>query len=137
MPSYGYVDVAIKPSVTIPRLPSAPMNNLVVSNPAEDFLALLRVFITSPEGRTTVYADSWMPEVLHNCVCLPHLRTTRLWLFRTVPHLLRNLFNSRFKSLTYVRTTTASGGYHTADCSARSGIKLIPSQHNPMQLFCW
>lgn len=42
-------------SVTIPNVPSAPMNNLVVSNPALDFRARWRVLITSPEGSTTVY----------------------------------------------------------------------------------
>lgn len=43
------------PSVMMPSVPSAPMNSFVVSNPADDFLALLRVFMTSPLGRTTVY----------------------------------------------------------------------------------
>lgn len=43
------------PSVIIPKVPSAPINNLVVSNPAEDLRARLRVLITSPEGSTTVY----------------------------------------------------------------------------------
>ena len=63
------------PSVTIPNVPSAPTNNLVVSNPALDFLhsqkhepsclsnilfspkthrARFRVLMTSPLGRTTV-----------------------------------------------------------------------------------
>jgi hypothetical protein len=40
--------------VTIPSVPSAPMNNFVKSNPAEDLCARERVLITSPEGRTTV-----------------------------------------------------------------------------------
>jgi hypothetical protein len=44
------------PSVIIPKVPSAPMKSLVVSKPAEHFLDLRRVLITSPEGRTTVYA---------------------------------------------------------------------------------
>ena len=44
----------LAPSVTIPSVPSAPMNNLVRSNPAEHFRARCRVFITSPEGRTAV-----------------------------------------------------------------------------------
>src|SRR5882762_3225128 len=42
------------PSVIMPSVPSAPINSLVVSNPADDFLDLRRVLITSPEGRTTV-----------------------------------------------------------------------------------
>lgn len=42
------------PSVTIPKVPSAPMKSLVVSKPVADFLARLRVFITSPEGNTAV-----------------------------------------------------------------------------------
>ena len=42
------------PSVIIPKVPSAPMNNFVTSKPAEDFLARCRVLMTSPEGRTTV-----------------------------------------------------------------------------------
>lgn len=41
-------------SVTIPRVPSAPMNSFVISGPAADLRALERVLITSPEGRTTV-----------------------------------------------------------------------------------
>ena len=41
-------------SVTIPRVPSAPMKSLVVSKPAEDLRARRRVLMTSPEGRTTV-----------------------------------------------------------------------------------
>jgi len=44
----------ILPSVTIPSVPSAPMNSLVRSKPADDFLALCLVLMTSPEGRTTV-----------------------------------------------------------------------------------
>lgn len=44
------------PSVTMPSVPSAPMNSLVVSKPAADFLALLRVLMASPFGRTTVYS---------------------------------------------------------------------------------
>lgn len=40
--------------MTMPRVPSAPMNNLVKSNPAADFRALWRVFMISPSGRTTV-----------------------------------------------------------------------------------
>ena len=31
------------PSVTMPSVPSAPMNNFVVSKPADDFRARLRV----------------------------------------------------------------------------------------------
>jgi hypothetical protein len=42
-------------SVTIPRVPSAPMNSLVVSKPALDLRARWRVLIISPEGRTTVW----------------------------------------------------------------------------------
>jgi len=44
----------IKPSVMIPRVPSAPVNNFVVSQPADDFRDRRRVLITSPDGRTTV-----------------------------------------------------------------------------------
>jgi hypothetical protein len=46
--------MTLLPSVTIPRVPSAPINSFVVSNPAADFRALLRVLITSPDGRTAV-----------------------------------------------------------------------------------
>jgi len=52
------------PSVTIPSVPSAPMKSLVVSNPAEDFLDLRRVLMTSPEGRTTVCGDQTLVEAL-------------------------------------------------------------------------
>ena len=45
-------------SVTMPRVPSAPTNSLVVSNPADDLRARRLVFITSPEGRTTVCPKS-------------------------------------------------------------------------------
>jgi hypothetical protein len=41
----------------MPRVPSEPMNNFVVSKPVADFLALLRVLITFPEGRTTVCGE--------------------------------------------------------------------------------
>ena len=41
-------------SVTMPSVPSAPMNNFVVSNPADDLRERRRVLITSPDGRTTV-----------------------------------------------------------------------------------
>ena len=51
------VDGATAPSVTIPSVPSAPMNNLVVSKPADDLRARRRVLITFPFGRTTVYSD--------------------------------------------------------------------------------
>lgn len=44
------------PSVTMPRVPSAPMKSFVVSKPVADFLALLRVLMTSPDGSTTVYS---------------------------------------------------------------------------------
>jgi hypothetical protein len=44
-------------SVTMPRVPSAPMNSLVVSNPADDLRDRRLVFITSPEGRTTVCGE--------------------------------------------------------------------------------
>ena len=41
------------PSVTMPNVPSAPMNILVRSNPADDLRALRRVLMTLPFGRTT------------------------------------------------------------------------------------
>ena len=42
------------PSVTMPRVPSAPIKSFVVSKPADDFRARLRVLMTLPEGSTTV-----------------------------------------------------------------------------------
>ena len=42
----------------MPKVPSAPMKSLVVSNPTADLRALLRVLMTFPEGRTTVYGIS-------------------------------------------------------------------------------
>jgi len=42
------------PSTTKPRVPSLPMNNFVKSGPAEDFLALERVLMTSPLASTIV-----------------------------------------------------------------------------------
>ena len=42
------------PSVTTPNVPSAPIKSLVVSKPAADFLARLRVLMISPLGSTTV-----------------------------------------------------------------------------------
>lgn len=42
------------PSVTTPKVPSAPIKSLVVSKPAADFLARLRVLMISPLGSTTV-----------------------------------------------------------------------------------
>ena len=48
----------MSPSVMIPSVPSAPIKSLVVSNPADDFLARRLVLITSPLGRTTVLKES-------------------------------------------------------------------------------
>ncbi len=68
-----------QPSVTTPNVPSAPMNNFVVSNPAEDFLDRLLVFMTSPEGNTTVYFCSaksglrWLSNLRHSETILPCL----------------------------------------------------------------
>ena len=42
-------------SVTMPRVPSAPMNSFVVSNPADDLRERRLVLMTSPDGSTTVY----------------------------------------------------------------------------------
>lgn len=42
------------PSVTIPSVPSAPMNSFVKSGPAADLRALERVLMISPFGSTTV-----------------------------------------------------------------------------------
>jgi hypothetical protein len=47
------------PSVTIPSVPSAPINSFVVSKPAEDLRERRRVLMTSPEGRTTVYTNGF------------------------------------------------------------------------------
>ena len=41
--------------VIMPSVPSAPIYNFVMSNPAADLRARRRVLITSPDGRTTVY----------------------------------------------------------------------------------
>jgi hypothetical protein len=45
-------------SVTMPRVPSAPINSFVVSNPADDLRERRLVLITSPDGRTTVYSKT-------------------------------------------------------------------------------
>jgi len=45
-------------SVTMPSVPSAPMNSFVVSNPADDLRERRLVLITSPDGRTTVYTKA-------------------------------------------------------------------------------
>lgn len=42
----------------IPSVPSAPMNSLSVSNPAEHFRERRRVLMTSPEGKTIVCIDT-------------------------------------------------------------------------------
>ena len=47
----------------MPSVPSAPINNFVVSNPADDFLARRRVLMTCPEGRTTVYDEKGSAKV--------------------------------------------------------------------------
>jgi hypothetical protein len=36
-------------------IPSAPIKSFVVSKPADDFLDLRRVLITSPDGKTIVW----------------------------------------------------------------------------------
>src|SRR6266702_1866730 len=45
-------------SVTMPSVPSAPTNSIVVSNPADDLRERRLVLITSPDGRTTVYTKA-------------------------------------------------------------------------------
>lgn len=40
--------------MTMPNVPSAPMNSFVMSNPADDLRERCRVLITSPFGKTTV-----------------------------------------------------------------------------------
>lgn len=42
------------PSVIIPSVPSAPINSLVMSNPAADLRDRLLVLMTLPDGRTMV-----------------------------------------------------------------------------------
>jgi len=49
------------PSVTIPSVPSAPMNSFVKSGPAADLRALERVLMISPFGSTTVYGAAIKP----------------------------------------------------------------------------
>lgn len=51
---HNFLNDTSLPSVTMPRVPSAPMNSFVVSNPADDLRDLRRVLMTSPDGRTTV-----------------------------------------------------------------------------------
>lgn len=66
--SEDHVDLSKqKPELTIPRVPSAPMNKFVRSGPAELFLALDRVVMTSPEGSTAV-KDKKQP-----CLAVPYL----------------------------------------------------------------
>ena len=74
----------------IPRVPSAPMKSLVVSNPADDLRDLRRVLITSPEGKTTVlgYSGHWLVRSIMKCWTLPHSRTIRPWPFHIEQHLL-------------------------------------------------
>ena len=77
------------PSVIIPRVPSAPMNNLVVSKPADDLRDLRRVLMTSPEGKTTVLGYPGHRMIKSNMLWnLPRSRTIRLWLFHIEQHLL-------------------------------------------------
>jgi hypothetical protein len=48
------IDEKDRPSVTIPSVPSLPMNILVISKPTDDFRERRLVLITFPEGNTTV-----------------------------------------------------------------------------------
>ena len=58
------------PSVTIPRLPSAPMTSFVISMPADDLRARRRVLMTLPFGRTTVFAQ--IPQCLELSVVIAY-----------------------------------------------------------------
>jgi hypothetical protein len=64
-------------SVTIPKVPSAPIKSLVISGPAADLRALERVLMISPEGRTTVCqlanprmseANAWMSNIIYRSI---------------------------------------------------------------------
>jgi len=74
------------PSVTIPRVPSAPINSFVRSNPAEDFLnSAIEVRSDQPSvsQRSPVY---WFGSHLARCLVLmtsPSARTA-VWGFTSV-----------------------------------------------------
>jgi hypothetical protein len=103
------------PSVTTPRVPSAPMKSLVVSNPADDFLALLRVLITCPSGRTTVFSVH-----RHQCsnsgnVHLQGSKTTPPLLSHNAQHLLTRLLSNRCTQIWKQLTPTTSSAHHATN----------------------
>ena len=113
----------------IPRVPSAPMNNLVVSKPAEDLRARWRVLMTSPEGRTTVYgnrqwADSYSDQENQ---CVLHWGTIRLLRYHNGQHSLqrsrRQHFSNRFMTI-WMRTAWTTSTHHAADSRTWTGIQL-------------
>ena len=73
----------------MPSVPSAPMNSLVTSQPADDLRERRRVLITSPFGSTTVWDDiNVMSEIYYCKASSPRSRTTLLWQYHTWPHSL-------------------------------------------------
>jgi hypothetical protein len=75
-------------SVMMPSVPSAPTNNFVVSNPADDLRARRRVLITSPDGRTTVCRKFSVRTAHRQYRGSPRSGTIRLSPYRTALHWL-------------------------------------------------
>ena len=68
----------------MPSVPSAPMKSFVVSKPADDLRARLRVLMTSPEGSTTVCARVSGVSTDHDE--RPYRVQEPLRLCRSIPH---------------------------------------------------
>ena len=78
----------------MPRVPSAPMNSLVMLNPADDLCNRHLVFITSPERRTTdllCCPDIALNAQIDRCREMWGLTRRQWWLSAESPLACRNL----------------------------------------------
>ena len=113
-------------SVMMPRVPSAPMNSLVVSNPADDLRDRRLVFITSPEGRTTVCRRKINVPRQKITACSPHSKTIHPLLCRSGPRwLLQEGVISKCGSTVRIALTSgAASAKHATDSRRGTRIEL-------------
>jgi hypothetical protein len=113
-------------SVMMPRVPSAPINSLVVSNPADDLRDRRLVFITSPEGRTTVCREKISIPRQKITAFSPHLGTTHPSQCRTGQRwLLQEGVVSECGSIIRIALTSgAASAEHATNSRCGTGIEL-------------
>jgi hypothetical protein len=113
-------------SVTMPRVPSAPINSLVVSNPADDLRDRRLVFITSPEGRTTVCRGNISMPRQKNIACSPHSGTIHPLLCRSEPRWLlqEGVISECGSTVRIALTPGAASAKHATNSRRRTRIEL-------------